>query len=309
MVSSYDFKSFLKAVGTGVKGNRDLTFDETYEATKQILKKEPTEAQIGAFLIAWRVKLESVEELKGAIKALKEFMKTTKIKDSLLLGYNSDGRDTYPYLFPLYEDILDSFYKKNSDVRRLNLVISGDFAQATKFGFSTKDIFSKFDKGQYLHYFDRVEYLKELSELTSLRAEFGLRTVFNTVEKLLNPSLSEYGVCGAFHKPYVSKYLDMYKDDFKNITVIRGNEGDIEVFKDSKFWQKKDNNIIENEFFLKDYGVSFDMKFEKITLEENLNILKNPSKEILNIAKFNIALYLLFSERVDSLDEAWERLN
>ena len=25
----------------------------------------------------------------------------------------------------------------------------------------------------------------------------------------------------------------------KDIAVIRGNEGDIEVFKDSKFWQKR----------------------------------------------------------------------
>lgn len=35
----------------------------------------------------------------------------------------------------------------------------------------------------------------------------------------------------------------MFKDDFKSITVIRGNEGDVEVFKDSKFWQKKDGEI------------------------------------------------------------------
>lgn len=138
---------------------------------------------------------------------------------------------------------------------------------------------------------------------------FGLRTAFNTVEKLLNPSLSEYGVCGAFHKPYVSKYLEMFKDDFKSITVIRGNEGDIEVFKDSKFWQKKDGEIKEYDFCLKDYGVSYSKVFENITLEENLNILRNYDDEILNLAKFNVALYLLFASRVDSLDEAWQRLN
>ncbi len=309
MQDKKDFKIYLKAVGTGVKGNRDLTFDETYDAICQILKQEPTQAQIGAFLIAWRVKLETVEEFKGAIEALKTFMKPKKVDDSLLLGYNSDGRDTNPYLFPLYEEILADFYKKNSDVRRLNLVVCGDLLQPTKSGFGTKDIFSKFDEGQYLHYFDRVEYLQELSLLTPLRQEFGLRTVFNTVEKLLNPSLSEYGVCGAFHKPYVSKYIDMYENDFKQISVVRGSEGDIEIFKDSKFWQKKDGEIIENEFFLKDFGLNFNKEFENITLEENLNILRNPDKEILDIAKFNIALYLLLSSRVKTLDEAWQRLN
>ncbi|RXI27541.1 glycosyl transferase [Aliarcobacter trophiarum] len=304
-----DFKIFLKAVGTGPKGNRDLTLNESFEAISQILNKEPTQAQIGAFLIAWRVKLETIEEFKGAIKALNSFIKYKEVPDSLMLGYSFDGRDTNPYLFPLYEDILDGFFKKNSDVRRLNLVISGDLVQPTKNGICTKDIFTKFDKGQYLHYFDRVEYLQELSELTPLRREFGLRTAFNTVEKLLNPSLSEYGICGAFHKPYVSKYIDMYRDDFKDITVVRGAEGDIEVFKDSKFWQKKDDQIVEFEFCLKDYGVNYSKVFENITLEDNLNILKNYDDEILNLAKFNVALYLLFAKRVSSLDEAWQRLN
>src|SRR5574344_2012072 len=162
-----NFKTFIKAVGTGPKGNRDLSFEESFEAVSQILKQEATQAQIGAFLIAWRVKLETNEEFKGAIKALKSFMKIKKVDDSMILGYNSDGRDTNPYLFPLYEDILDSFFKKNSDVRRLNLVISTDLLQPTKDGFCAKDIALNFDKGQFLHYLDRVEYLQELSSLTA----------------------------------------------------------------------------------------------------------------------------------------------
>ena len=98
-----NFKTFIKAVGTGPKGNRDLSFEESFEAVSQILKQEPTQAQMGAFLIAWRVKLEKNEEFKGAIKALNSFIKYKEVPDSLKLGYNFDGRDTNPYLFPLYE--------------------------------------------------------------------------------------------------------------------------------------------------------------------------------------------------------------
>lgn len=47
-----NFKVFLKAVGTGPKGNRDLSKDEVFEAIKQILNRSVTDAQIGAFLIA-----------------------------------------------------------------------------------------------------------------------------------------------------------------------------------------------------------------------------------------------------------------
>ena len=304
-----NFKTFIKAVGTGPKGNRELSIDEVCDAITKILTREATDSQIGAFLIGWRTKLETNNELKGAVKALKNYIKYKEVPDSLELGYSFDGRCDNPFLFPLYENILKEFFIKNSDVRKLNLVISVDLLQPAKRGITTKEIYSQIDKSQYLHYFDRVEYLQELSHLTSLRQELGLRTAFNTVEKLLNPSLSEYGVTTAFHKPYVQKYIDIFGEYFTNITVLKGSEGSPEVFKDGKYWEKQGENIIETSFCLKDFGINWNKSFENISLEESLNIVKNPDDEVLKLAKFNIALYLLFAKRVKSLEEAWERLN
>ena len=303
------FKRYIKAVGTGVKGNRDLSKEETFDAIEQILLNKATPAQSGAFLIGWRTKLETNEELSGAVEALRKYIKFTEVKDSIELGYSFDGRCENPFLFPLFENILDEFYKKNSDVRRLNLVISGDYLQPAKVGLTTKEIFANIDKGQYLHFFDRVEYLKELSDITPLRLELGLRTAFNTVEKLLNPSLSEYGVTTAFHKPYVQKYLEIFAPYFKEVIVLKGSEGSPEVLKDGKFWRMQEGSIVEENFSLKDFGINYSREFENISLEESLNIVKNPDDEILKLAKFNVALYLLFAKRVSSLDEAWQRLN
>lgn len=304
-----NFKKYIKAVGTGPKGNKDLSIEETADAIEQILLNKVTPAQVGAFLIGWRTKLESNDELKGCILALRKFMKFQKVEDSIELGYSFDGRCDNPFLFPLFGKILEEFYLKNSDVRKLNLVISGDFLQPAKVGLTTKEIFANIDASQYLHFFDRVEYLSELSNMTTLRHELGLRTAFNTVEKLLNPSQSEYGVTTAFHKPYVQKYLDIFAPYFKEVVVVKASEGSPEVFKDGKYWKMVDGNIIEESFSLKDYGIVYDKEFENISLEEALNIVKNPDKEILKLAKFNVALYLLFSKRVASLDEAWQRLN
>ena len=304
-----NFKKYIKAVGTGPKGNKDLSIEETADAIEQILLNKVTPAQVGAFLIGWRTKLESNDELKGCILALRKFMKFQKVEDSIELGYSFDGRCDNPFLFPLFGKILEEFYLKNSDVRKLNLVISGDFLQPAKVGLTTKEIFANIDASQYVHFFDRVEYLEELSNMTTLRHELGLRTAFNTVEKLLNPSQSEYGVTTAFHKPYVQKYLDIFTPYFKEVVVVKASEGSPEVFKDGKYWKMIDGNIIEESFSLKDYGIVYDKEFENISLEESLNIVKNPDKEILKLAKFNVALYLLFSKRVASLDEAWQRLN
>lgn len=303
------FKKYIKAVGTGPKGNKDLSIDETADAIEQILLNKATQSQMGAFLIAWRTKLETNDELKGTILALRKFMKFQKVEDSIELGYSFDGRCDNPFLFPLFGKILEEFYSKNSDVRRLNLVISGDLLQPAKVGLTTKNIYTNIDASQYLHFFDRVEYLKELSDITTLRHELGLRTAFNTVEKLLNPSLSEYGVTTAFHKPYVQKYLDIFAPYFKEVVVVKASEGSPEVFKDGKYWKMLDGNIIEESFSLKDYGITYDKEFDNISLEESLNIVKNPDDNILKLAKFNVALYLLFSKRVASLDEAWQRLN
>ncbi|MFK2822728.1 glycosyl transferase [Arcobacter sp. YIC-80] len=303
------FKKYIKAVGTGPKGNRELNEDEIVDAIKLILNRDVTDAQIGAFLVAWRTKFETIGELKGTVKALKSFMNPKKIEDSMELGYSFDGRVKNPFLFPLYDEILEKFYENNKDIRKLNLVISGDYVQPAKNGLTTKEIFENLDLGRFLFYFNRIEYLNKLSDLTTLRHELGLRTAFNTVEKLLNPGVSEYGVTTAFHKPYVQKYLDIFEDDFKEVIVVKASEGSPEVFKDGKFWKKTNDEIIETSFSLKDYGVLYKKEFDKITLNEALNIVKNPDDEIMQLAKFNIALYLVFANRVTSLSEAWERLN
>lgn len=304
-----NFKKYIKAVGTGPKGNKELTSEEIMDAIEQILLNQATQSQAGAFLVGWRTKPETDGELKGCVEALRKYIKFQKIEDSIELGYSFDGRCENPFLFPLFGQILEDFYGKNSDIRRLNLVISGDFLQPAKVGLTTKEIFAQIPKSEYLHFFDRQGYLKELSDITNLRLELGLRTAFNTVEKLLNPSMSEYGVTTAFHKPYVQKYLDIFSSYFKEVFVLKGSEGSPEVLKDGKFWYKKDGNIVEESFSLKDFGINYDKEYENITLEENLELIKNPDENIIKLAKFNVALYLLFAKRVDSLSEAWQRLN
>ena len=303
------FKKYIKAVGTGPKGNRELEESEVIDAIEAILENRVTQAQIGAFLIGWRTKLETDGELTAAVKALKKYMKFSKVENSLELGYSFDGRVNNPFLFPLYENILKEFHEKNKDITPLHLVISGDLVQPAKNGLTTKEIFDSLDSGQYVHYFDRVEYLKELSALTPLRHELGLRTVFNTVEKLLNPGLSEYGVTTAFHKPYVKKYLTMFKEYYKEVLVVKAAEGSPEVFGNGKYWKEVDGEITEVSFSLNDFGITYDKTYEDISLEEALEIVKNPSDEVLKLAKFNIALYLVFASRVDTLEDAWKRLN
>ena len=56
-----DFFKYIHAVGTGPKGNRDLSFDESKDMMTQILNQSVHSEQIAAFLLGWRLKPETIE--------------------------------------------------------------------------------------------------------------------------------------------------------------------------------------------------------------------------------------------------------
>jgi anthranilate phosphoribosyltransferase len=62
----------IKAVATGPRGSRDLSFEEARDATAALLAGEVSPAQAGAFLIGLRVKGEAADELAGAAQALRD---------------------------------------------------------------------------------------------------------------------------------------------------------------------------------------------------------------------------------------------
>jgi len=66
------FRGVIKAVATGPRGSRDLTFDEAREATSLLLDAHVSPAQAGAFLIGMRVKGEGADELAGVAQALRD---------------------------------------------------------------------------------------------------------------------------------------------------------------------------------------------------------------------------------------------
>ena len=304
-----NFFKYIKAVGTGPKSNRDLTKEEIIEAIQGILEQKCEAEQSAAFLMLLRVKLESDDELKGCLESFDKYIKRVDIPDSIELGFSYDGKTEQPYLFPLYGKMLKEFFKKNKDIKPFDLVVSGDYPQPAKDGLTLKELAHEIDLEDNIHFFNRADYFKELSDLTHLRKQLYMRTIFNTVEKLLNPANSNYAITSAFHKPYVEKYNKLFGDSYENLLVLKGGEGNPEVFKDFKYWLKEENDVIEKSIKLKDLGINYDVKYEKITLEENIEIIRNPSEEVLKLVKLNVAILLFTAKRVESIEKAYEMLN
>ena len=295
-----NFHTYIKAVGTGKKHNRDMSEDESYDAMMQMLAQDIFPEQTSAFLLGWRIKVETIDEFRGCLKALQTDMQKTEVPNSIEIGYPYDGKVKNPYLFSLIAKILEP--------TGLHLIVSGDELQPSKCGITTKEICTSIDLDQNLHFFDRSKYAPKLSALSEIRTRLGLRTGLNTVEKLLNPADSKYALIGTFHKPFVEKYAKIFGDQYEKLFIVQGNEGTPEIFSKCKYWVYENDVITEHYLNPADFGVTYQKSWDGITLEESLEAIQNPSDELFKLAKFNAAFYLLLAGRVNSIEEGWESL-
>jgi len=139
--------------------------------------------------------------------------------------------------------------------------------------------------------------------------KLGLRTGFNTIEKLPRVANSEYAITGVFHKPYVKKYVEIFSERYKRFALIQGNEGTPELFSKGRLWIANGREVEE---FIVDpahYGINYTKSWDTISVEESLEQLNNPSIEYLKLAKLNAAVYLFVTQNASSIDEAYEKLN
>ena len=296
-----DFFKYIHAVGTGVKGNRDLTFEESKDMMEQILNQSIPSEQTAAFLLGWRLKPETVTEFRGAVEACDNFITKTTIANSIELGYPFDGKAKNPYIFPLVAKVLEQ--------SNLNLVIIGDELTPAKGGITIKNIVTKINLNKNINYFDRKDFFSKMSNLTDLRMKLGLRTGFNTIEKLPRVANSEYAITGVFHKPYVKKYVEIFANRYKKFALIQGNEGTPELFSKGRIWiangSDTDEFIIDPAF----YGINYAKSWDTISVEESVEQLNNPSAQYLKLAKLNAAIYLFVTQKATSIDEAFEKLD
>lgn len=296
-----DFHNYIHAVGTGVKGNRDLSFEEAKDMMQQTLERSVHNEQIAAFLLGWRLKPETVEEFKGVVDACDMYIKKMPVPNSIELGYPFDGKVNNPFMFPLVAKIL-----KDSG---LNLVVVGDELLPAKKGITLKSIATNIELDDNIHYFDRADFFKEMHDLTEIRMRLGLRTGLSTIEKLTGVANSDYAITGVFHKPFVKKYVETFSGRYKRLALIQGNEGTPELFSKGRLWIADGSDVEEFIIDPEHYGINYTKSWERITLQESLEQLNNPSDEYLKLAKLNAAVFLFITEKAKSIDEAYEKLN
>jgi anthranilate phosphoribosyltransferase len=299
-MTSKEFLPYLKCVGTGPKRNRDLTYDEMKIVMRAFLNKEVVPEQVAAFMLGWRVKGESLDEFAASIEVFDEFIQHAPLENSIEFGYPYDGKVKNPYIFPLVAPLLQKF--------DINFSLHGDLLQPAKEGTTLKDICDNSTLSDNTYFYDREKYFPELYDFSEIREKLGLRSSFNTIEKLLNITESETAIIGAFHKPFVEKYITLFKDRYKKLVIIKGNEGTPEIFSKCSITIVENNEITEIKVDPRDYGIDYKKSTQRISLEESLALTQDPSESFLELAKLNAALILFVTNKAESIEEAYTKL-
>lgn len=299
-------KKFIKKVATGPKGNEDFSFEEAAEAMRLMLSSDVSDVEKSSFLVGWRLKPETNEEYRGALQALLKNTISSPIENSFELGFPYDGKNDFPFLFPLVGKFL-----KNQGI---NLVVTGCERVPSKEGVNVKMIHQRL-KGTnlegYYHYFERKNYLPAFSELAPMRNQIGLRTALNTLEKFSLVARSSFGATGVFHKPYVNKYAEIFKDHLTRFLLVSGAEGSPELCKRSKVWIVDGAEILELFVDPEEFGIrseSFGSYSLPLTLDDQIKHLMEPSESMIQMARLNAALYLLVVCKGSDLKENFNKL-
>jgi len=296
-----NFHTYIHAVGTGKKSNRDLSFEEAKDAMKQMLDAKIYPEQSAAFLLGWRIKPETIDEFCGALSACDEYIIKCNVENSIELGYPYDGKVNNTYLFPLVSKFLEPY--------DINVSLHGGELQPAKGGITPTQICEATLLSDNVHFYHRKEFFNAMYQLTEIRRRLGLRTGINTIEKLPNITNSSVAFLGVFHKPFVQKYIEIFGDRYKKLVILKANEGTPEIFSKTRYWVQENGETTEGVIDPKAFGIEYQKSVTPISLAESLHRLHNPSDELIKLSKLNAAFILYMYNKFSSTEDAYDALN
>ena len=252
-----DFAEFLKILGKGPKSRRSLTEDEAFNAAVMMFNGQVTDRQLGAFLLLLRANGETKDELIGILKATRStFLSQFTRPAGLDIEFSAyAGKWRYPPYYLLAAKLLaQQGYGVliHGDQGQFNhrhyatdFLESFDIAQAS----SLKDAYETLQTPQFL-YLPLAHFAQPLREILHLKDELGVRTLFNTLVKVLNPLNAPVSMQSIFHRGVEQLHLHAATALNNHCTCIfKGEGGDPEIRPDAltHLYMLKKNTLIEPE--------------------------------------------------------------
>jgi anthranilate phosphoribosyltransferase len=238
-----------KAIAKVVERN-DLTESEMIEVMDQIMSGEATPAQVAAFITALRMKGETVEEITGAARVMRD--KVTRIRvgknvidldrddinldrETILdvVGTGGDGTNTFNVSTTVSFVVSACGVKVAKHGNRSVSSICGSADVLEKLGVDLDITPEKVEKcideiGIGFLYAPALH--GAMKHAIGPRKEIGIRTVFNILGPLTNPAGADCQVLGVYRDDLVEKIAGvLYKLGCTHGFVVHGGDGMDEI--------------------------------------------------------------------------------
>jgi len=233
----HPFAQFVRILGKGKRGARNLTREEARDAMGMLLDGKVEESQLGAFLMLLRHKEESAEEMAGFTEAVRARLQTPAIAVDLDWPSYAGKKRHLPWF------LLAAKALANSGVR---ILLHGGGAHTAGRLYSeqlleTLDIplcrdWQQVEKAmdqQQLAFIPLGDWMPPLQHMIDLRNILGLRSPIHSLARILNPLNARCGLQSIFHPGYQAVHREASQLLGDTAVVIKGEGGEIEINPDA----------------------------------------------------------------------------
>ncbi len=221
------FKPFIAKIATGAR----LSADEARQSFDAMLSGEVTPAQMGGFLMALRVRGESVEEITGAVTAMRAKMLRVEAPAGAIdiVGTGGDGHGSYNVstvsaLIVAGCGVSCRQARQSRGVFALGRERRADRARR-------QDRHSR-RRGRRLHREAGVGFMMAqthhaaMRHVGAARVELGTRTIFNLLGPLSNPAGVKRQLLGVFSREWLKPMAETLKAlGSERVWLVHGSDG------------------------------------------------------------------------------------
>jgi anthranilate phosphoribosyltransferase len=221
------FKPLIAKVAAGLP----LTRSEAEMAFSQILSGESTPAQTAGFLMALRVRGESVEELTGAVSAMRAKMLAVPAVpgaiDVVGTGGDASGSWNVSTLAGLIVAACGVPVAKHGNRAASSKSGAADVLQAlgVKVGLTPAEVSACLAKAGFAFMIAPAHH-PAMRHVAPVRTELGTRTIFNLLGPLSNPAGVKRLLLGVFAPSWLEPIAETLRDlGTERVWVVHGSDG------------------------------------------------------------------------------------
>ena len=253
-------KEYIKKI----LAKEELSFEEINDIVSKIANNEASEAQIGAFLTGITQKGVNKDEFYGFAYAMRKFARRVItnefVVDSCGTGADFSGTINVSTSAAIVANACGAKVVKQTNSSITSACGSSDFLHALgiKIVQTPDEALEEFNKNGIT--FVHSPYFNDFAKVNNpIRQQIGIKTIFNYLGPMINPSFPEAQLLGVSSNEMCSKMAyTLNKLGTKRAIVVNGkspNIDEISLCSESTIFEVKDGNINEYTVTPEDFGL------------------------------------------------------